>query len=76
MKCPYCGSELAHYDIFGQICSNQDGKILGDIYRCPNGLKQNGSCGSEMFHLAGSFHTYCSEDGLLHEGYPCYRLFL
>ncbi|GEM_PF-2403059 len=70
MNCPYCGEELEHEDVFGRICSHQDGYIAGDIYRCPNGLNQDGSCDSEMFHVAGSFYTY-RDTGELHEGYPC-----
>jgi len=70
MECPYCGEELVYEDCFGRICPNQDGKIFGDIYRCPNGLEQNGICDSENFSVAGSFYAY-RDDGILREGYPC-----
>jgi hypothetical protein len=69
MDCPICGSELEHHDYYGRLFSHQDGKRIGEIYKCPKGLEQNGSCDSEMFHVAGSFYT--DEAGNLHEGYPC-----
>jgi len=70
MECPLCGAELECEDYFGRIAVHQDGYIAGDIYRCLNGLKQDGSCDSEMFHVAGSFYSY-RNTGELHEGYPC-----
>ncbi len=70
MECPICGAELDLEDSFGRIAAHQDGKVVGDIYRCPNGLSQDGSCESELFHVAGSFFTYRATGGL-HEGYPC-----
>lgn len=46
MECTICGTELYHEDIFGRISSHQDGHVSGDIYRCPNGFDQNGTCDS------------------------------
>ena len=69
MECPYCGSELEHEDNFGRLAAHQDGKILGEIFRCPKGANEEG-CQSACFNVAGSFHTYFN-DGLLREGYPC-----
>lgn len=71
MECPYCESELDYDDYFGRIAAHQDGKVKGDIYRCPNGREQNGKCDSETFNVAGSFYTYRENDSELHEGYPC-----
>jgi hypothetical protein len=71
MECPYCDAELICEDYFGRIAAHQDGKIIGDIYRCPNGVEQDGSCDSESFHVAGSFYQYREGDDSLHEGYPC-----
>jgi len=71
MECPYCGAELDCVDYFGRICAHQDGKVLGDIWHCPNGREQDGSCESELFHVAGSFYTCREGDTQLHEGYPC-----
>lgn len=71
MLCPHCNAELIHEDVFGRLCSHQDGKILGDIYRCPNGQEQDGTCDSELFSVAGSFYTYREGCDELHEGYPC-----
>jgi hypothetical protein len=71
MTCPYCEAELDHEDIFGRLFSHQDGHVAGDIYRCPNGLEQDGTCESENFHVAGSFYTYRDSPDNLHEGYPC-----
>lgn len=70
MECPYCGSELDWEDYFGRIAAHQDGHIAGDIYRCPKGFDQDGSCESESFSVAGSFYTY-RDINELHEGYPC-----
>jgi hypothetical protein len=71
MECPYCGEELEYEDCFGRIAAHQDGKVVGDIYRCPNGVEDDGNCVSSMFHVAGSFYTYRENDTVLHEGYPC-----
>ena len=69
MECPYCGTELEHEDNFGRLASHQDGKILGEIFKCPKG--SNGDeCLSATFHVAGSFYVYFS-DGQLKDGYPC-----
>jgi len=70
MICPYCESELEHEDVFGRIASHQDGKVLGDIYRCPLALQEEDKCFSESFHVCGSFYTY-RDYNTLHEGYPC-----
>ena len=69
MNCPYCEEELVLYDHYGRLASHQDGKIIGDIFKCPNGVEQDGSCQSENFHVAGSFYT--DKYGQLQEGYPC-----
>ena len=71
MECPYCGEELDLEDYFGRIAAHQDGKVLGDIYKCPNGAEQNEKCNSEMFHVSGSFYAYRSNPDDLLEGYPC-----
>jgi len=70
MECPICGVELEHEDYFGRLAAHQDGKVLGEIFRCPNGAEQNGTCSSELENVAGSFYVY-NDDGILHEGYPC-----
>lgn len=36
MECPYCGCELEQIDIYGRLALHQDGKIIGEIYECPN----------------------------------------
>jgi hypothetical protein len=69
MNCPICQIELVKEDVYGRLASHQDGKIMGKIFKCPNGVEQNGSCYSESFHVAGSFYT--DQYGTLHEGYPC-----
>ena len=69
MNCPLCDGELIHWDSYGRICAHQDGKILGEIYKCLNGAEQDGSCDSEVFSCPGSFYT--DEAGNLHDGYPC-----
>jgi hypothetical protein len=56
MECPYCKEELIHEDYFGRLAAHQDGKRLGEIFRCPNGVEQNGKCQSELFNVAGSFY--------------------
>jgi hypothetical protein len=70
MKCPICGAELQHWDSFGRLAAHQDGKVLGQIYKCPNGAEQNGTCDSESFSVVGSFYVY-ETDGVLREGFPC-----
>lgn len=70
MECPICGAELEFCEVFGRLAAHQDGAVLGDIYRCPKGVEQDGSCGSETFSVVGSFYVYRS-DGMLREGYPC-----
>lgn len=70
MNCPYCDSELEHEDCFGRLAAHQDGKVLGDIYRCPEGA-DGGVCESAIFNVAGSFYIYRDNPDQLHEGYPC-----
>lgn len=36
MECTYCGADLIWTDYYGRICAHQDGKKLGDIFKCPN----------------------------------------
>lgn len=62
MECPYCETELNYQDYFGRICSHQDGKVLGDIYKCKN---EECECYEEHFH------TYRDHPDDLKEGYPC-----
>ena len=69
MECPYCGNELEHEDNFGRLASHQDGKVLGEILRCPVG-RDGSDCFSSCFHVQGAFHIYFS-DGQLKDGYPC-----
>lgn len=70
MDCPLCGTELDRDDVYGRLCAHQDGKVIGDIYRCPKGREQDGTCDSESFSVAGSFYVV-RETGEIHEGYPC-----
>lgn len=70
MECPCCGAELELEDYFGRIAAHQDGKIVGDIYRCPVG-REEGDCDSATFYVAGSFYAYRDDPDNLHEGYPC-----
>ena len=64
-ECPYCGEELMYDDYYGRICAHQDGKTIGEIYKCCNE-----ECESEMFN-----YSFYNESGLgndeLQEGYPC-----
>ena len=71
MECPHCGSELDHDDVFGRLAGFGDGKVLGDIYRCPKGREESEECESSVFHVAGSFYAYREGDTSLREGYPC-----
>lgn len=68
MTCPICGTELEQDDVYGRLFPHQDGKVIGEIFRCPKGFQQDGSCDSEEISVAGSFYT--DEQGELHEGYP------
>lgn len=68
--CPICGGELEYEDYYGRILAHQDGEVIGDIWRCPNGVKQDGSCESEGFRVAGAYHS-TRRTGELCEGYPC-----
>jgi hypothetical protein len=69
MNCPICSKELVHYDYYGRLAAHQDGKVLREIFKYPNGVEQNETCASENFHVAGSFYT--DIQGHLHEGYAC-----
>ena len=64
-ECPYCEQELEYHDYYGRICAHQDGKVIGNIYKCPNE-----ECESEVFNYC--FYD-CSGQGddTLREGYPC-----
>ena len=64
MICPCCDSELELHDYFGRIASHQDGRVLGDIWKCTNE-----ECDSVTFNYY--FYTYRDNGGNLHEGYPC-----
>jgi hypothetical protein len=70
MNCPYCGSEMDWDDYFGRVLAHQDGQVFGDIYRCPKGFAQDGSCESEEFKSSGTFYTFRDNEGVIHEGYP------
>lgn len=70
MNCPYCNAELVLSDYFGRVAAHQDGKVGGDIYRCPIG-EEEGECESAVFHVAGSFYAYRNDPDNLYEGYPC-----
>lgn len=35
-ECPFCEAELVHEDSYGRVAAHQDGKIFGQIYKCPN----------------------------------------
>lgn len=69
VECPICGAELVWEDQYGYFCAHQSGEKLGDIFRCPNGVAQDGTCESECFSVAGSLYT--TKSGELREGYPC-----
>jgi len=71
MLCPYCDNELEWTDSFGRFFGFQDGKVLGNIYKCPLGSEQSDDCESSVFHVAGSFYQYIEGDQQLHNGYPC-----
>lgn len=60
-ECPYCGEELVCVDYFGRVAKHQDGKILGDIYKCFN---------EECDRYEEHFYSY-RDRSELHEGYPC-----
>lgn len=70
LQCPYCGSDLEHHDLFGRFAGFGDGKVNGDIYKCPKGAEESEDCESSCFHVAGSFYTFRDGDGL-YDGYPC-----
>ena len=71
MECPYCGEELTYDDTFGYHMGSDRPEPLGTIWRCPNGMEQDGTCESEDFSVAGCFFTYHDSDNDLHEGNPC-----
>lgn len=58
-KCPYCDADMEHHDSFGRFCAHQDGKHLGEIYKC-----SNEDC-------AQYCHAYADRPDELREGYPC-----
>ena len=60
-SCPYCGHELLHWDTYGRLMAHQDGKKLGDIYRCDNEY-------CECFN--STFYT-CGDSEEIQEGFPC-----
>ena len=61
-ECEYCENELVCWDYFGRIAAHQDGKVLGDIYKCTNdGCEMEGT----------TFYAYRDNPGNLIEGYPC-----
>jgi hypothetical protein len=60
MECPICGNELLHHDTFGRFALHQDGKKLGDIYKCETCNENNIDC---------LYHTYGNSD--LRPGMPC-----
>lgn len=64
MECPYCGEELVHWDSFGRVAAHQDGKIFGNIYKCPNE-----ECDSDIFNRYFYERIYPVQEGLK-EGYP------
>lgn len=70
MECPYCGSELEHHDVFGYLALHQSGEIEGDIFICPVG-REDGSCPSALFNVAGSFYSFRGSTSVLYDGYPC-----
>ena len=71
MECPYCGEELELEDYFGRLAAHQDGKVMGDIYRCPKGQEESEDCDSSVFFVPGSFYAYRDNPDNLLEGYPC-----
>jgi hypothetical protein len=36
MNCTFCGSEMDYNGPYGRFAAHQDGKKIGDIYKCPN----------------------------------------
>lgn len=71
IECPSCGAELIHYDVFGRLAGFGDGKIFGDIYRCPVGREESEECDSSSFRVAGSWYAYREGNTELKEGDPC-----
>ncbi len=68
--CPYCNSELIHWDSYGLFFAHQSGEKRGDIFMCPIGRgDEEGECESGTFNVAGSFYTDLNNN--LNEGYPC-----
>lgn len=64
MLCPYCENELIPHDSFGRFFSHQDGKVIGEIYKC-----HNEECESGCFNFL--FHAYSNREDDLKEGHPC-----
>ena len=71
MICPYCDNELIWEDSFGRFAGFGDGKVLGNIYRCPLGAEESEECESSTHYVAGSFYQYTEGSQELHNGYPC-----
>lgn len=63
-ECLECGGDLEHVDAFGTITSplSSGGDVAthGDIWQCPEE-----DCDGDWFH------TYDSDPGNVHRGYPC-----
>ena len=55
MECFYCECNLILHDAYGYFAQHQNGKKLGDIYKCEK---------CDIF-----YHT--DNQGNLKEGYPC-----
>lgn len=64
-KCPYCEQELNYHDYYGRICSHQDGKVIGNIYVCPNEACECQTNGRHFYDRSGI------GDPEIREGYPC-----
>ena len=69
MKCPICGAEMKDENYFGKLVDQQPFKTIREIWLCPNGDKENGSCASEKFRWPGYYYIH-KGDNNLHEGYP------
>lgn len=55
MNCPLCDKELVRSGWHGMFCL--DDVVIRYVWKCPNGLEQNGSCESSEFKKVGSFLT-------------------
>ena len=61
MLCPFCGEEMPLHDRYGRIAPHQDGKEIGDIYKCLN---------EDSDHYGQCWYTVYPSEELI-EGYPC-----